>query len=131
MQELPVLSPVARKILKCCVYNLDDMRRFGCKIYPHMIHSYFDKKFPTKQQISEIEIIDIILYFAEVNLATDIDYDLQGNLQSFRLTHTGFYYFEIEKMLKSQYRKKLLCDSFLLPIFISAITTFLTLLLSA
>lgn len=131
MQELPVLSPVARKILKCCVYNLDDMRRFGCEIYPHMIPPYFDKKSPANQQISEIEIIDTILYFADVNLATDIDYDLQGNLKSFRLTHTGFYYFEIEKMLKSQYRKKLLCDSFLLPIFVSVVTTFLTLLLSA
>lgn len=130
MQELPILSPAARKILKCCAYDLDDMRKFGCELRPHMIHSYFDEKYPINKQISEIEIIDTIFYFADVNLATNIDYDLQGNLKSFRLTHTGFYYFEIEKMLKSQNRIKLLRDSFLLPILVSVITTLLTLLLS-
>ena len=131
MQELPILSPVARKILKCCAKNLDDMRRFGCELHPHMIHSYFDEKFSSKNQISKIEIIDTILYFSEVNLATDIVYDSLGNLKSFRLTHTGFYYFEIERMLKLQYAKQILRDSFLFPVLVSLLTTLLALAISA
>lgn len=52
MQELPVLSPVARKILKCCVYNLDDMRRFGSEIYPHrFIHTLIKNPTPISKYL--------------------------------------------------------------------------------
>lgn len=129
MQELPLLTDVARTILRCCAYNLDDMRKFGKDLRPHMIHSYFDEKF--ENHISKIEIADCLLYFEEVGLIRDVEKTSTGSIHAFKLSHTGFYYFELEKALKKQYRKQMLCDSFLLPVIVSLITTILTIIISA
>lgn len=131
MQELPVLTDISRKILKCCVYDLWDVRRDDYAIQPHMIHSYFDEKFPKEKQISLIEILDSIIYFEEIGLARDIECDMFGKLKSFRLTHKGFYYFELEKALHKREFKNILFNSILFPIIVSIITTLVTLLASA
>lgn len=130
MYDLPPLTSVSRKILKCCVYELWDTRRGNYAIMPHMIHSYFDEKFPKEQQISLIEINDCILYFLEIGLARDAEYTLFGELKSFRLTHTGFYYFELEKAVRKKEFQDRLFNSILFPLLVSIITTALTLLIS-
>lgn len=130
MQELPILTEISRKILRCCVYDLDDMRRYDYEIMPHMIHSYFDEKFPKENQIPMVEIVDSILYFLEVGLARNIEYDMFGQIKSFRLTHKGFYYFELEKAMRNKSRKDMVFNSILFPVIVSIITTTITLLIT-
>uniref|UniRef100_UPI00321FF071 hypothetical protein n=1 Tax=Turicimonas muris TaxID=1796652 RepID=UPI00321FF071 len=80
--------------------------------------------------ITLVEISDCIRYFLETGLARDAEYDLSGRLVSFWLTHTGFYYFELEKSIKQAETKERIFNSVLFPILVSIITTVVTLLLS-
>lgn len=130
MYELPPLTETARKILKCCVYDLWDTRRDNYAIQPHMIHSYFDEKYPESQQISLVEINDCIRYFLEVGLARDGEFNTYKQTASFWLTHTGFYYFELEKAIRKKEIKDRLFNSILFPVVVSVITTAITLLIS-
>lgn len=130
MYELPPLTETARKILKCCVYDLRDIRRDNYAIHLHMIHAYFDEKHPKEQRISLVEINDCILYFLEVGLARDSEFKPYNQTTSFRLTHTGFYYFELEKTLRKQEIKDRIFNSILFPVVVSIITTAITLLIS-
>lgn len=129
MQELPILTNVARKILHCCAYDLNDMRKFDSELYPHMIYSYFVGN--VHNPLSKVEIDDCILYLEEIGLLRDVERNSYGKIHSFRLSHKGFYYFDLEKMLEKQHIIELLCNSFLLPVVVSIITTILTLLISA
>ena len=83
MYELPPLTETARKILKCYVYDLWDTRRDNYAIQPHMIHAYFDEKYPEDKQISLVEINDCIRYFLESDRNTVVftNYKNEKNLQ--------------------------------------------------
>ena len=129
MQELPILTDVARKILHCCAYDLNDMRKFDSELRPDMIYAYFVGNVPNP--LSKVEIDDCILYLEETELLRDVERNSHGRIHSFRLSHKGFYYFDLEKMLKRQHLVEVLCNSFLLPVIVSIITTILTLLVSA
>lgn len=131
MYELPPLTTMSRKILKCCVYELWDTRRDQYAIQPHMIHSYFDEKFPKKQQISLVEINDCIRYFLDTGLAREGEPNAYTHSSTFWLTHTGFYYFELEKAIRKRELKDRLFNSILFPVLVSVITTMVTLLISA
>lgn len=130
MYELPPLTETSRKILKCCVYDLWDSRLHGFGIQPHMIHAYFDEKHPEDKQISLVEINDCILYFLEVGLARETGYNMHNQSITFQLTHTGFYYFELEKTIRKKEIKDRLFNSILFPVVVSIITTAITLLIS-
>ncbi len=128
MSDLPLLTKSSRKVLKCCIKDLQDMRRYECELRPHMLYAYLHEN--ASKPMSKVEIDDCVLYLEDVELICDIERDVNGKISSFRLNHKGFYYFALEKMLKSHQRITVMCESFLLPVIVSVITTLLTILLT-
>ena len=126
MRDLPFLTEPARKVLRCCVKDLCDVRKSGDKIQSHMIYTYLAEN--AIKSLSKHEIDDCISYLEDVGLIYDIDRDIIGKTNRFRLNHMGAYYFNLEKMLKNRHRREILCESFLLPAIVSIITALLTIL---
>lgn len=129
MQELPLLTTASRAILRCCVYDLYDMRNADSDLTVYMVQSHLDEKPDSKLPQRVIE--DCILYLEGVGLVCEVYSNLSDCIASFRLTHMGACYFDLEKALKRQYQKQLLIDSFLLPVIVSLVTTILALIISA
>ena len=128
MKDLPLLTEPARKVLRCCIKDLCDVRKGGDKIRSHMIYTYLAEN--ATKPLSKHEIDDCLSYIEAVGLLYDVERNIMGKINCFRLNHMGAYYFDLEKMLKNRHRRKILCESFLLPVVVSIITALLTLLIA-
>lgn len=113
MRDLPFLTEPARKVLRCCVKDLCDVRKSGDKIQPHMIYTYLAEN--AIKPLSKHEIDDCLSYLEDVGLIYDVDRDIIGKINRFHLNHMGHIISIWKKCLKIVTVEKFCVNHFSCP----------------
>ena len=131
MQEIPLLTKDAEKVLLWCIDNKDIFQLNHYKFYLTVIHKEFAKQSTKNQDPDIYETSAIIEFLAEAGLIKDLTYEpLRFHnprlVSYFYLTHRGLNYFVLKAENKRRARRHAVLFSVLFPVLVSLITTLVT-----